>query len=117
MRSAVFGFLLVLCVGVAHADNDASHLMIYGNGVRTCGTYVTEQHGSPDKVMNVTWALGFITGVGIVWKATVHTQMADTDEGAVEIWLNNYCQAHPLEQFANAVNALAETLLQQGEKQ
>jgi hypothetical protein len=113
MRSLVFGLLMVLCVGVAHADVPYE---IYGAGTESCGTYVTEPHGSGAKLLDVQWVLGYISPIGL-WQSLENHKLADTDANAMEVWVNNYCQAHPLDTLQGAVDALGLALTKRGMQQ
>ena len=112
MRSLALGLLMLFCIGIAHAND----FMVYGVGNESCGTYVSEAHNSSAKNLHVTWASGYLTAMG-VWQAVENRAMAKTDVDAIEVWLNNYCQAHPLRDFASAVGELARTLMQPERKQ
>jgi hypothetical protein len=109
MRSIVVGLLLVSCIGVAHASNFA----IYGPGNESCGSYVSSPDGSLTKGLDMEWAMGFLTAMG-EWQASAHGPIIKTDTNAMEVWLDNYCRAHPLQEFHTAVEALTNALLARG---
>ena len=106
MRPLVVGFLVALCGGAAHADGT---YQVYGAGVESCGTYVNEAHGSLAKRLDNQWVLGYVSAVDM-WQASRNQHMAHTDVDAVKVWLNNYCQTHPLDQLNWAANALVVDL-------
>ena len=109
MRSLVLGLVLVFCVGVARADG----YLVYGAGQASCGTYVSEPDGSAPKLVDLSWALGYISAIDL-WEVTENRKFAKVDNNAVGVWLDNYCQAHPLDSFHDAVEHLSVTLAKRG---
>lgn len=109
MRTVAFGLLLILFSSVVQAG-DHSKYAIYGSGVESCGTYDSEADNSGTKIVDIAWALGYLTAKD-QWSAWDKVPMATTDGNAVQYWLDNYCKAHPLREFHTAVEALFDQLI------
>jgi hypothetical protein len=86
--------------------------MMYGLGTQGCGKYVaaTDQakRGDGQAVYQyITWMSGFMSHASGV-NGVDYFKNSDTE--SVQLWLENYCRAHPLEPFATAVTQLAIAL-------
>jgi hypothetical protein len=89
-------------------DRGQSHLR--GIGSSSCGTFVNAVNKSgpyaeDDRHGMMSWALGYLTHYNLV-TPNVYDIMSGRDAAAIQLWLFNYCQQHPLDQFAIAVDAL-----------
>jgi len=75
-------------------------------GVRSCGTYIQDRqaHGV-GYVIEQGWVGGYISAYNRLMPDTVNI-LGGTDLDSVMLWLANYCNAHPLEDLADAMVAL-----------
>jgi hypothetical protein len=126
--AAVIG--LALIAPAAHAGGDRGPWII-GVGTRTCGTFVNDLRMSrraPGSVeasyvfMEVSWVQGFLAAenaefIGQLRAMSDKAKFADKDlllgldADAFKVWLENYCQAHPLDHLFDAANALTTELV------
>ncbi len=84
---------------------------IIGAGVMSCAQFSNGVASSQDQGgFYYLWAEGFLTGSNAFDNRNSHI-VADMD--AVEAWLNNYCAAHPLDMFVDAVMELRFELKKQ----
>jgi hypothetical protein len=104
MRWIVLAGPLVAAFLLRSAEAQTS--MIMGVGGLSCGTW-TEAKREGEAFEYRAWMLGFLSGIGIAsitWQP--HGQSVDpltgTDKDGVLGWVDNYCQAHPLDLIAAA---------------
>jgi hypothetical protein len=93
-------FAALLC-----ATQSASAYRLYGAGGGSCGEWVSER-SSDQWYGKGQWMLGVISAVGYY---SVY-DLNDIDPQAFAVWMDNYCQKNPLEQFSEGVYALVEEL-------
>lgn len=82
--------------------------LIMGAGTESCGTWVQARQGRGPvpfgtQSLFVEWAEGYLSAVEL-WSPPKPTD--GLDPGALETWLDNYCQTHPLTHFVDALDAL-----------
>ena len=77
----------------------------YGVGTQTCGTWVKDISKSPDLYIFNAWIAGFVSGAG--WMGDI---LKKTDAPAMELFVTNYCNEHPLNNVADASEALVRAL-------
>ena len=99
---------LVLAGMLLAAEADAGSL--WGAGTASCGRWVTDRRNAPSTALfEFSWVQGYITGLnsGMPSSYTNNGQVgAQLDINAAEVWLDNYCQAHPLDHLADAADQL-----------
>lgn len=79
---------------------------VLGAGVTSCGTW-TEHRQSDDMsayMADVNWVLGYLTAINDASDIDVSD---GTDIAGLRAWIDNYCQANPLQPIYQAANALA----------
>ena len=81
----------------------------YGHGADSCGEYIADSEENPNKNLYSSWALGAISYAGYAGE-----HMKFIDRYAADLYLKNYCNAHPLDNFNDAVYALIEELAESG---
>ena len=105
---------VVLPAGSAVA---ASSYKAIGSGNLSCGSWTsarTQVQGGGDqsaKWLELTysdWVLGFLSGVGYAGAANNQDPVQGLDAKAVEAWLDQYCQTHPLKDLADAAVAFVD---------
>jgi hypothetical protein len=72
--------------------------MVYGIGIGSCGTYTSEyaQFGG----LYSEWVKGVITEYNLDHNDNI---LKNTDQKGEEVWVYNYCVAHPADTFFLAV--------------
>lgn len=115
MKSSVYaGFIVVaaICSIQAHSQETlypdywrkGKPILLHVQGIRSCGTFVEDK--TPYKMQtgahsqDMAWVLGFLHGIDS-WNP-YDTQQYDYN--GLDLWLENYCRKHPLDQLANAAN-------------
>lgn len=79
--------------------------MAYGHGTKSCGTWTNERSTediSLDEAAMRGWVLGFLGGVA--WTGIEHR---GADSNGMLAWIDNYCQANPLDNVSDAAAELA----------
>lgn len=77
--------------------------IVFGVGTASCGRWVEAPKDSLPAEGYLAWVLGFLSGAGWAGADTIR----DIDNDAIKVWMNNYCQAHPLDSIAMGAQALA----------
>ena len=108
MRILTFAALLALSAPVvASAAKPDGSYHIFGGG--TCGAYIAHSRSQPGGDTNshalILWVQGYLTAY-INFVAPDGDITAGTDYEGVTLWVDNYCQAHPLDGLADAAAAL-----------
>jgi hypothetical protein len=99
-----------------------------GSGGKSCGAYLqaaaserklrpptalTNEMYDMDLVAFINYANGFLTGVN--WFSSTDRMVGqNSDTAGKTAWLENYCRAHPLDEFIVAVIALRQELIRTG---
>lgn len=92
------------------AADDRGSSFVYGIGSSSCGTFVNAvnksgSYAEDDRHAMMSWAQGYLTHYNRV-TPNVYDITSSRDAAAIQLWLFNYCQQHPLAQFGTAVDAL-----------
>jgi hypothetical protein len=83
-----------------------SHSVVYGSGVGvSCGTWWAERRDVVLHADATQWVLGFLSGVSASGPV-----LKQSDHNAIELWIDNYCQANPLDKLATAAAKLVLVL-------
>ncbi len=108
MRKFIAGLVVGGVLGGACTVLDAlGSYTVYGVGSQTCGAWVQDINKRPDNYIFHAWVAGFVSGVGSMGESLKETQAA-----AMELFVTNYCNAHPLDDVADASAALVMALKQ-----
>ena len=78
---------------------------IYGEGTSSCGECISER-SSGNWHSKGQWMLGVISAVGYYGVY----DLKRTDSRAFAVWIDNYCQKNPLDDFSKGVYSLIEEL-------
>lgn len=78
---------------------------IMGSGIASCGTWTAQRRARQSDTFE-QWVVGFLAGVGWVGDKG-DDPLRGLDAQAVLAWMDNYCQAHPLERIAKATSTFA----------
>ncbi|MFC1776761.1 hypothetical protein ACFL3I_05380 [Pseudomonadota bacterium] len=111
MRRLVLIGLITL---LALVSTGAWGYTVRGAGGKSCGKYVSEkQEGSVLHSISLNWVLGFITGVNVTQEVAGRRANlgASFDTESIELWLENYCRANPLEDLVTATIDLSLELM------
>ena len=100
--------MISLLISLALATQAPSTFTNLGDGTKSCGTWLAQrkEDGWTAKV-NAAWVDGFLTAVNEL--ATSNLTKGVDHEGR-DTWIDNYCQAHPLDQLVDAAGALVDEL-------
>ena len=84
---------------------------IMGEGLNSCGSWVVAERNDAYFGLKVQWVLGFLSGMnmrakidGVPTTSNPIKQVRDGD--AVQVWMDNYCKAHPTEKIGEAATTL-----------
>ena len=105
--------IAVCCVvawgGVACAEG--KHGDTRGLGVASCAQYGKAYQKNPNETDRVylTWAFGYITGANVMSEAAYFDLGAKTPD-EMKRFLRQYCNDHPLTNFADAAMELLKSL-------
>jgi hypothetical protein len=92
----------------AWADNITEPRGMFGAGNSvSCGTW-TKIRGSNQARPAEQWVAGYLSGVNMT--SDKRDILGDTDGDGVMAWLDNYCQAHPLDKIIKATGSLVKYL-------
>jgi hypothetical protein len=90
----------------------ADQYTILGAGGRPCGSWLlVRSQALPDSAVLQSWVLGYITSVNANLLTSTGDVTAGASPEALFSWIDNYCEAHPLESLARVTSALLDSLL------
>ena len=81
---------------------------ILGAGASSCGTWTQDRHDN-QWGEDLEWVLGFMSAYNDYASAD-HQMTKGTDSAGVAAWMDNYCQAHPLDTIADGTPPLIHVL-------
>lgn len=98
------------------SSGSAAESYSIGAGVESCGQWIADFQnqsylGIDSQHQNLEWVLGFMSAVGYK-KTPQENPLNGLDAQAVNAWMTQYCQSHPLAGIYQA----AEVLIQQHPK-
>ncbi|MGV8057793.1 MAG: hypothetical protein AB2L12_07210 [Smithellaceae bacterium] len=104
---------LVTCVPAnpSHAVDKSGAFTILSMGTKSCGQVVADfKENSFQKINNSIWVAGYLTAINehIAVRANIAKGI---DPAAWDLWINNYCDANPLESLSSATTVLVTELL------
>jgi hypothetical protein len=99
----VLACLVVLATSVGGSGRaPAQQYAAVGIGTASCATWaITRRNG--DATHYEQWVAGFYSGADFVGKASSSKPLPQTDANGVWVWMDNYCQSHPVETIAGAM--------------
>ena len=107
-------FIMAAALVLASANSSAQPVPhradVMGPGTISCGKWI-EQRREAGVVMygSEDWVLGFLSSYN-QYSSTDGRLTADIDSEGAMTWLDNYCQAHPLDKLITATTALVAEL-------
>jgi hypothetical protein len=95
-----------LAVALLTSPAMADTVRMIGAGAASCGTWTADrQQRSTGRhslsLMDEQWVLGFLSGIAVMGDESVDPLRRMDAEG-VWAWVDNYCQAHPIETISSA---------------
>jgi hypothetical protein len=97
--------LLLMAVSPDLNSTERGMFKLYGAGVNSCGKWLSDRKA--DRWYDEgQWLLGWVSAVGYYGVANLR----QTDSDAIAAWLDNYCQAHPLDQLDVAADHLVDAI-------
>lgn len=81
-------------------------------GAPSCGNWLKERQIDRSLIglANKYWLSGYLSGIAIT---TDKDFITGTDNNSLDLWIDNYCQANPLENLGAAGVLLATKMIQQ----
>lgn len=119
MRALVLSLVLLPAAALA----DKTTVFVAGNGPTSCGQVVatleadsnlgqfsqTKEYGKTyvtEKQALMQWVQGFISGVNF---SRGPSKQIEQDYASIELWVRNYCTAHPTDKLVDAAWQLARS--------
>lgn len=102
MMRRLLAISLVLSTHYFASYATAATYAVYGAGTLSCGTWI-EERKKENWYDTGQWIVGYISAAGYYGNPSLRK----TDSDAIAVFMDNYCQAHPLEDI---VQALVEQL-------
>ncbi|MDX8499878.1 hypothetical protein RFM99_15775 [Mesorhizobium sp. VK4C] len=96
----------ILIAATLLSSHDAFAWKVLGQGNLSCGSWV--KSAGPERYIYETWLLGFISGTQYGSK----TYSFNVDVDAIDVYMTNYCTAHPLENIVQGAKNLAADLVE-----
>lgn len=98
-----FNAILILTLAFISSEALAAPY-VYGDGASSCGEWVEARKGGDWYSMG-HWMLGFVTAATYEGR-----KLRDTKAVSMALWMDNYCQSHPLDIIAEAAVKLVVDL-------
>ena len=77
------------------------------HGVQSCGVWVHDRSTKDDDYVK-TWLLGYLSGLAEGYE---QDYLLHADNQSIYLWMDNYCQANPLEHIGAGADQLAVELI------
>jgi len=103
MNSRILAFFIFFAV---FSSTPTYAYRIYGAGVSSCGGW-NNARKSGDYYQQGSWVLGFVSSYGYYEGKT----LKEVDSQALVSWMDNYCQANPLDSISDGAKQLIEALI------
>ena len=86
-------------------------MSIYGTDLRRCcGKWISEDDDNASHFAYEAWLFGYLSGVAYAVNKDI---LKDTDRPSIELWMDNYCKANPLNKVYQGANDLYFELVKQ----
>ena len=103
MNSRILAFFIFFAV---FSSTPAYAYNIYGSETSSCGEW-NNVRKSGDYYQGGTWVLGYVSSYGYYGSKT----LKEVDSQALISWMDNYCQANPLDSISDGAKQLIEALI------
>lgn len=108
---------LSLAVMIASSPANAEQVTIHGMGIRSCGEWTIEHRkGDWEAIVQDSWLAGFLSGYNVYSLQIVDIGETTDFSGKVQ-WMNQYCEANPLDTIAEAAMLLIIELYERSQQQ
>lgn len=105
-------YVLALIAGLAALAAQGGMSQAYtikGGGAASCGAWTEARRlraiaGQGEHFLYESWVLGFLSGIGFVGEDN-DDPLHGLDYQGVLAWIDNYCQAHPIDNVSHAAIA------------
>jgi hypothetical protein len=105
MRYAVATVVIVAALGLGGLGGYVLHgqgtMRVLGSGTSSCGTWLADRSDPFDS----NWVNGYLTGYQDGGAVSL-TERQTSDVAARSGWIDNYCQANPLNDLTDAIKYL-----------
>jgi hypothetical protein len=108
--------LVVLIVGAG--ETRAQMVTVLGVGNKSCGAWIAARRANDATAYTLQgWVAGFLSGSNSIiasnpaYGIDTLKEVAQGDAQGLWTWVDNYCQAHPLNSVATAADALGGELI------
>jgi hypothetical protein len=99
--------VLIVATGAEASAQEAR--LVVGSGNNSGGAWTqARQARSPKQGLNAQWVAGYLSGANM--EETGPEALRGIDFEGMVAWIDNYCQANPLEFVATAAFSLLKTL-------
>jgi hypothetical protein len=110
MKRVVLVALFMAVAMPAGAADETDYYIIKGEGTKSCGTWIQDRkkggfEGQVTDLTQTAWLAGYLTAYNL-WVPGKADIAEGTDIAGLMAWIDNYCAQNPLNNIANAANAL-----------
>jgi hypothetical protein len=93
--------------GAAYALDDNGRYMVVGMGAKSCGSFIeaSRNNSKTTYLRFETWLTGYLSAYNRDTSQTYDIR-GGSDLDGINVWLENYCRANPLETYIDAVYQL-----------
>ena len=108
--------LLAVCIAVALGETASAqaHAVGKGAGTASCAEYAKAYQMSPDQTEDhfLSWAVGYMSGINFITGNMSGTSwdLAAKTPNEMKRYLRQYCNDHPLADYADGVAELMKSL-------
>ncbi|RWL47216.1 MAG: hypothetical protein EOR60_09645 [Mesorhizobium sp.] len=95
--------------GMGTAEAQSTTYQILGAGTDSCGRWVSSANDGALHVAYMSWVLGYLSAFNMAKSAHSgqDSLFNQTDVQSLDLWVSNYCNAHPLKNLSDAALELA----------
>src|SRR6202162_2322039 len=92
----------LLMGATAASSRQSTTAIVYGAGFKSCAAFVeARERQNTDQLIFIDWLGGFLSGVNAM-SLNTNNILGNADLTGAVGWLDGYCRAHPVAQFAMA---------------
>jgi hypothetical protein len=103
MKYLMLALTITVSASVAQARDAPVGL---GEGIISCGTWITDRKNPALATTDNAWLLGFISAFNLYMLSIDEDVARGTDKRGLIAWINNYCSVHPLDSLESASASL-----------
>ncbi len=93
---------------VANTATSDDKLVVAGVGANSCGKFIADIEAGHQILTSLyfSWVQGFLTGLNTKYLLCPESATELSDHDALMLWIKNYCEENPLDQYLMAVTKL-----------